>query len=576
MNSFRRLFDQPGWRSFAVLILLHYAAIQLSFYCGKTTENEVIIWLPNAVLLVALLRMKMPAGLLMCLFTFAGNVASNLPTATPIEAVLLSAVNLVEVGLTWLLMRQTGASANLNRLSDYAKFVVAGPLIGGFVSGLLGAAVISSHGGSSSYLTLMQVWWFDDGLGLLIFAPMLMLASSDAETNSSWRFTDVLLLITIAAIIVTFILTLQKGATTLPLSPTLIIPFALMLALRRDIFSTSIGVAVIVLIVSKLVALGLSPFGLSDMNHLVIHTQEFILTLAVICMGSSIFRYQVMVNERELERRVNERTADLAANLAQLKALQAELIQSAKLASLGTLVAGVAHELNTPIGIGIMAASTLKLHVQQMVELVESKKLKRSELEKYTASLIEETSLIERNMIRAGTLVSSFKQISVDQTSEQHRRFDLLQLVGESLLPLLPLFKEINCEVQIVIAAGIQMNSYPLALGQVVTSLADNILAHAFAGRSKGLVQIRAQRQGPQGQQILLEVIDDGIGMSTVNAAHAFDPFFTTRMGSGRGGLGLYIVNNIVTGILGGRVELNTSLNHGTHFKLLLPVNPQR
>jgi len=567
MNSFRRLFDHPDWRSFAVLIALHYAAIQLSFFCGKTLENEVIIWLPNSVLLIALLRFRLPLALLMAAVTFISNVVSNLPTAPLSESILLSSVNLVEIGLTWSVMRLTGTSRDLNRLRDFANFVIAGPLIGTFVSGILGAAVITSYGVGSSWLTLAQLWWFCDGTGLLIFAPILMLASSRTENESRLRPADVLMILIIAGIIGTMFYTLRRGDTPVPLSPTLIIPFALLLALRCTILWTSILVALIALLLSKLVAMGLNPFGDADVNHLTLHIQEFILTMSIICMGSSIFKNQLLQNERGLEQKVEERTAELAANLVQLKRLQAELIHSAKLASLGTLVAGVAHELNTPVGIGIMAASTLKLHVKELVGLVESKKLKRSELEQYIASLVEETDLIERNLQRAGNLVDSFKQIAVDQSREERRRFDLVQVVSENLLTVLPLMNLQQRELQIDIAESIRMDSYPVALGQVISSLASNALTHAFVGKSNGRVQIRARVRD---HNVELDFIDDGVGMSGMVEGRVFDPFFTTRMGS-NSGLGLYVVNNIVTGILGGSIELHTSPNHGAHFKLTLP-----
>ncbi len=569
MYNFRRLFDHPGWLSFAVLIALHYASIQLSFFCGKTPDNEVIIWLPNSVLLIAILRMRLSLGLLMALITFASNTVANLPSATLNEALLLSSVNLAEIGITVLIMRLTDCSPSLCRLKDFSNFFVAGPLIGCFVSGLLGAAVISAYGSSASYLTLMRVWWFDDGLGLLIFAPMLMLASDVYDQNPKWRLIDMAMLLIIVAIIASMYFTLQAGQGTNPLSPTLIIPFALLLALRFEMLWVSIGVALIALLISRMVALGLNPFADTDMHHPIIRTQEFILTISIICMGSSIFRRQLLINERGLEQKVQERTAELAANLVQLKNMQAELVQSAKLASLGSLVAGVAHELNTPIGIVVMATSTLREHVRELLDLVNQQKLKRSELEQFTGYLVEESYLIERNINRAADLVDAFKKIAVGQTGEKRSSFDLLQDVTECLMPLLPLISQRGYDLHVDIPEPIHMDSYPGQLEQVIAALTNNALLHAFAGREHGRILIRARQEG---NQVRLEFIDDGAGMNDRVATRIFVPFFTTRMGTGSGGLGMFIVNNIVTGVLGGSISFKTGPMQGAHFQIVLPL----
>jgi len=569
MYKLRRLFDQPGWLSFAVLIALHYASIQLSFFCGKTPENEVIIWLPNAVLLIAMLRMKLPLGLLFGLITFVSNSVANLPTASLGEAVLLSAVNLAEIGITLLIMKLTDCSPSLSRLKDFSNFFVAGPMIGCFVSGLLGAAVITAYGTTTPYLTLMRVWWFDDGLGLLIFAPILMLATDVYDKNPKWRLIDMAMLLIILTIIVSMYLTLQSGQGSNPLSPTLLIPFALLLALRFEMLWVSIGVALIALVLSRMVALGLNPFADTDMHHLIIHTQEFILTISIICLGSSIFRRQLLTHERSLEQKVQERTAELADNLVQLQSMQAELVLSAKLASLGSLVAGVAHELNTPIGIVVMAASTLRQHVTELLDLARQQKLRRSELEQFTGYLVEESLLIERNINRAADLVDAFKKIAVGQTGEKRKSFDLLQDVTESLMPLLPLINQRGYDLHVDIPGSIQMDSYPGQLEQVIAALTNNALLHAFAGREHGRILIRARQEK---NQVRLEFTDDGAGMDDRVAARIFDPFFTTRMGTGSGGLGLYIVNNIVTGILGGTISFTTEPLQGAHFVLVLPL----
>ena len=568
MNSFQQLFVKPGPSSFIWLIGLHFFAIQLSFFCGKTLDNEVIVWLPNAVLLTALMRFELRSALMMGLLTFAINIASNLPSAPLLEAILLSSCNLLEVGLTWWIMKQLGASSHLRSLHDFSGFVIAGPFCGAFVSGLFGAAVIHGFGSSVPYLTLMRVWWFGDGLGLLMFAPILMLASCASEYNPSWRRIDVLVLAVIALQLVAMFVLREGRDGSLLLTPMLILPFAVLLAMRFNILWTALGVAAIALVTARMAATGLSPFGDPETSGSIVRTQEFILTLSVICLGIAIFRQTLRQSELALEEKVDARTAELADNLVYLKKMQAELIHSAKLASLGTLVAGVAHELNTPIGVIIMAVTTLKQHTLDLNTLICEKKIRRTALEAFCSNLVEEANLIERNVARTASLIASFKNISVDQKSEERRSFDLEQMINENLLTLLPVLKRQNLTLKIDIPAAIEFDSYPGPLGQVMSGLINNALLHAFAGRKQGQILIRARQAS---QQVLIEVIDNGVGVSDANAQRAFDPFFTTRMGTGSSGLGLYIANNIVTGILGGTIALESCLEQGTLLRLYLP-----
>jgi PAS domain S-box-containing protein len=279
-----------------------------------------------------------------------------------------------------------------------------------------------------------------------------------------------------------------------------------------------------------------------------------------------------------LEERVIQRTEELQranrelANVLQnLHLAQEELVRSEKLAALGSLVAGVAHELNTPIGNSLMVASTLADQTRMLTNHYQSGSgLKRSMLEGYIADANKAGDILIRNLHRAANLVVSFKQVAVDQTSSQRRSFALAEMVSEIMLTLSPTLKKTSYKVEQKIADGLVLDSYPGPLGQVLANLVNNALLHAFEGRESGLVAIEA-RESTDGW-IEMTVRDDGIGIQPVNLSRIFDPFFTTKLGAGGSGLGLNITHNIVTGILGGRIRVQSKIGNGTTFTLHLPV----
>jgi PAS domain S-box-containing protein len=261
---------------------------------------------------------------------------------------------------------------------------------------------------------------------------------------------------------------------------------------------------------------------------------------------------------------VNE---DLATALKNLSMAQEELVRRDKLAALGALVAGVAHELNTPIGNSLVMATTMADHTRELSASM-GDGLRRSTLDAYLVEANQAGEILVRNLQKAADLVSSFKLIAVDQAGSQRRRFSLSGLLAEVLASLAVPIKERPIRVALDAAADLEMDSYPGALTQVVMSLFDNCLVHAFEGEAAGNIVVSAQRQG---ELLALTVADDGAGIAQANLAHVYDPFFTTKLGSGGSGLGLHIAHNIVTGILGGRIELSSDVGVGTRFVLLLP-----
>ncbi len=249
---------------------------------------------------------------------------------------------------------------------------------------------------------------------------------------------------------------------------------------------------------------------------------------------------------------------------------QDELVRKEKMASLGSMVAGIAHELNTPIGNSLTLASILKDDATAFGERLNSG-LTRSALTEYMARNVESTDILVRSLTKAADLVQSFKQVAVDQSSSQRRKFALDEVVSEVLTSIGHMTRQARCTVHMQIPSGIHMDSFPGSLGQIITNLVNNSMIHGFDGREGGLINIVAALQDT-GLNVQLVVEDNGHGIATDNLSKVFDPFFTTKMGSGGSGLGLNIVYNMVTGLLGGDVHVESESGVGTRIVLNLPL----
>jgi signal transduction histidine kinase len=263
---------------------------------------------------------------------------------------------------------------------------------------------------------------------------------------------------------------------------------------------------------------------------------------------------------------------ELASALDNLRRTQEELIQKEKLASLGELVAGIAHELNTPIGNCITMITTLAEKSHQLSENYKTG-LRRSDLEMFITDTVHSSDILVRNLNRAAELVTSFKQVAIDQTSSMRRRFAVDDYLAELLTAIRPSLKHsylINQKIQ----PGLVVDSYPGAFSQVITHLVSNAVLHGFDGRDGGVISITAH--GIDSDSVELVFSDDGNGIGTESQHFIFDPFYTTKRNLGGIGLGLHVVHNIVTGLLGGHIRMQSRLGIGTTFYLTLPrIAPQ-
>ncbi|KJV32677.1 hypothetical protein VI06_04300 [Aquitalea magnusonii] len=255
--------------------------------------------------------------------------------------------------------------------------------------------------------------------------------------------------------------------------------------------------------------------------------------------------------------------------LQQLVQTQQTLVESEKLASLGSLVAGVAHEINTPVGITLTTASHLATSTLHITEKLDNGGIKKSDFQAYLDSARECCDLILSNSERAASLIHSFKQVAVDQTSEQRRDFQLNDYLSEIVTSLKPRFKRSQTNITIDCEDDLLLDSYPGAISQVVTNLLVNALVHGFEEKPGGNIHIRAERY--QAAEVRLSIQDDGKGIPAENINRVFDPFFTTRRGNGGSGLGLHIVYNIIRQRLGGTIEVHSEVGKGSVFIITMP-----
>jgi len=278
-----------------------------------------------------------------------------------------------------------------------------------------------------------------------------------------------------------------------------------------------------------------------------------------------------MQAEREIRRAkdaLEEQNAALENALTSLKDAQGELVRQEKLASLGRLVAGVAHEINTPLGICVTATSHLVEELKLTREDMAAGVLDEDGLNQFFDIIDQSLRIMTTNTQRAAALVRSFKQVAVDQSSDDIRSFNLRKYLDEVLLSLQPKLKGKPIAIEIDCEERIEMASFPGAVSQIVTNMVMNSLVHGYEEGQAGKIKITGKLDG---DFVVFEYSDDGVGMDTGTLSQLFDPFFTTKRGSGGSGLGAHILFNLVTGALGGTVKVASAPGMGLHYKLRFP-----
>ncbi|MFC5359685.1 sensor histidine kinase [Azospirillum himalayense] len=275
---------------------------------------------------------------------------------------------------------------------------------------------------------------------------------------------------------------------------------------------------------------------------------------------------------QELERRRQE--AETA--LADLREAQEAMVRAEKLASLGALVAGVAHEINTPVGIAVSCASHLSDATAGLRRRAQSGELSKADFSRYLATATDTAALILTNCERAAKLIASFKQVAVDRASAERRAVNLNRYIQETLVSLEPKLRQGRHGISVSCPDGLVVDSYPGALSQILTNLVMNSVTHAFvdaqgAEGQGGILSITVDE--PEPGAVRLVYADNGRGIPADHLPRIFDPFFTTRRGEGGSGLGLHIVHNLAVGALKGTIVVDSAPGRGTRFVLTFPKN---
>jgi len=304
-------------------------------------------------------------------------------------------------------------------------------------------------------------------------------------------------------------------------------------------------------------------------------TKERLEVLPLLCSQAAISLENANLYKQQqeysqiLEETVTKRTVELEQSLDTIKQTQEQLVQSEKMAALGGLVAGVAHEINTPIGVAVSAASHLEDKTSEFIDKVESKKVRKLDLDHYTKTASNASNLILKNLSGAVKIVQGFKQVAVDQTSGERREFKLKAYIDDALLSLQPKIKKTNHQIQVSCPEDLSLTSFPGALSQIVSNLVMNSLIHGFEGIEEGRISFEISVEA---NAIEIVYQDNGVGMDDETLSKVFDPFFTTKRSQGGSGLGMHIVHNLVTQTLGGSIACESRSGYGITLTIQIPT----
>ena len=542
--------------------IAYFVAALLSLALLANPEGVAVFWPAAGVSAGALIALGSRARWPVVVGTMAATIVANLSGDRNLwSAVLFALCNAGEAVLTaWLIGHYFGSDFRLNKLRNVLGLAAAA-IIGTAVSGIGGAIVFKLlHSTMTPILTTWQHWFASDGLGIITVAPLLIeLVSASRDRPPLSEFVEGALAVAALALVSGLAIFLRSEllATVGPVA-VLFAPLLWLAARCRPVFAAAAAFIVSLSIVWT------TTFGIGYFGNPGLSTAERVraaqVSILLVTIGASVLAALFA------EIRDKRRLAEAALHASET---QRYLIETERLAALGGLVAGVAHEINSPVGISLTVASTLAHRCANFADQIVSGPVRRSLLAEFADGCRDAANQLVANLQRAGELIQSFKQVAVDRSNADRRTFDLKHATEQIVASVRPGLPKSRDSLALEMPSDVTLDSYPGAYGQVLTNLIFNAVTHGFTGPG-GHMLINARRLGME--QVEITFSDDGSGIPEEVQRHVFDPFFTTRRAQGSTGLGLYIVHNLVTQQLGGRITLVSALGKGTTICMTLPL----
>jgi signal transduction histidine kinase len=543
---------------------VYFLAARLSLGLLTKPEGVAVFWPAAGVSAGVLIALGSQARWPVVIGTMAATIVANLLGDRSIwGAVLFALCNAGEAVLAaWLIEYFFGLNFNLSKPRNVLGLAAAA-IMATAVSGVGGAIAFKLfHSTSTPISTIWWHWFASDGLGIITVAPMLIeLASASRDRPPPSELVEGAL--AVVALALASGLSIFLGAeilTTVGPVAVLFAPLLWLAARCRPVFAAAAAFIVSLSIVwTTTFAIGYFGNPALSMAERVFAAQFSILFVTI---GASVLAALFA------EFRDKRKLAEAALRDSET---QRYLIETERLAALGGLVAGVAHEINSPVGISLTVASTLAHRCENFANQLASGPLRRSQLADFADGCRDAANQLAVNLQRAGELIQSFKQVAVDRSHSDRRTFDLeiaTRQIVASVRPGLPKSRRDSLAYQM--PPDIILDSYPGAYGQALTNLIFNAVTHGFTDRPGGHMLIKARRIDIDHVEITFS--DNGIGIPEEVQRHVFDPFFTTRRGLGNTGLGLYIVRNLITLELGGRISLASTPGKGTTICMTIPL----
>jgi signal transduction histidine kinase len=542
--------------------IVYFVAARLSLALLTKPEGVAVFWPAAGVSAGVLIALGSRARWPVVVGTMAATIVANLLGDRNLwSAVLFALCNAWEAVLTaWLIGRYSGSDFRLSKLRNVLGLAGAA-IIGVAASGIGGAVTFKLfHSTETPIWATWQHWFASDGLGIITVAPLLIeLASAWRDRPSPSELIEGILAVAALALVSGLAIFLQSEllATVGPVA-LLFAPLLWLAARCRPVFAAAAAFIVSLTIVWT------TTFGIGYFGNPALSMAERVMAAQVSILLVTIGALVLAALFAEI--RDKRRIAEAALHASET---QRYLIETERLAALGGLVAGVSHEINSPVGISLTVASTLAHRCAAFADQIASGPVRRSLLADFTESCREAANQLVANLERAGELIQSFKQVAVDRSLADRRTFDLKLVTEQIVASVRPGLPKSRDSLILEMPSDISLDSYPGAYGQVLTNLIFNAVIHGFAD-APGHVRIKAHRVGRE--EVEIHFSDDGSGIPDDVQRHVFDPFFTTRRAQGSTGLGLYIVHNLVTQQLGGRIALHSAPGKGTTICMTLPL----